>query len=202
MLIVGLTGGIGSGKTVASDYLASLGIEVIDADQVAREVVAPGESALEAIARHFGPGVIHADGSLNRPALRARVFANPDERRALERITHPAIRARILQHLQASTSAYTVLVSPLLFETGQVDFCGRTVVIDADESQQKARAASRDGVTEEQIASIMAAQMSRQDRLQRADDIIINHGDREDLYLQLDELHRRYLQLAGEHHHA
>jgi dephospho-CoA kinase len=202
MLIIGLTGGIGSGKTAASDYLAEQGITVVDADQVAREIVAPGEPALRAIAAHFGGDILQADGSLNRAALRQRVFADPAERQALEAITHPAIRERILSRLQASTSPYTLLVSPLLFETGQSDFCERTVVVDAEESLQQARAAARDGVGEDQIARIMAAQMPRADRLARADDVVINHGEREDLYLQLDELHRRYLTLAAGVPHA
>jgi len=202
MLIIGLTGGIGSGKTAASDYLAEQGITVVDADQVAREIVAPGEPALRAIAAHFGDDILQVDGSLNRAALRQRVFADPAERQALEAITHPAIRERILSRLQASTSPYTLLVSPLLFETGQADFCQRTVVIDAEESLQQARAAARDGVGEDQIARIMAAQMPRAERLARADDVVINQGDREDLYLQLDDLHRRYLALAAGVPHA
>lgn len=202
MLIVGLTGGIGSGKTVASDWLAEQGIEVVDADQVAREIVAPGEPALNAISRHFGPGILLSDGSLNRAALRQRVFSDPAERAVLESITHPAIRERILRHLQAAASAYTVLVSPLLFETGQAGFCGRTIVIDVEEATQKARASTRDGVSEAQIASIMAVQMSREERLKRADDIIVNQGDREDLYLQLEHLHRQFLALADEMNHG
>jgi len=202
MLIIGLTGGIGSGKTAASDYLAEQGITVVDADQVAREIVAPGEPALRAIAAHFGDDILQVDGSLNRAALRQRVFADPAERQALEAVTHPAIRERILSRLQASTSPYTLLVSPLLFETGQADFCQRTVVIDAEESLQQARAAARDGVGEDQIARIMAAQMPRAERLARADDVVINQGDREDLYLQLDDLHRRYLALAAGVPHA
>jgi dephospho-CoA kinase len=202
MLIIGLTGGIGSGKTLASDYLAEQGITVVDADQVAREVVQPGEPALDAIAARFGPEMLLADGSLNRPALRQRVFADPAERAALESITHPAIRARILKHLQDSTSAYTLLVSPLLFETGQAGFCQRTLVIDAEECDQKARAASRDGVSEAQIASIMAAQLPRDERLRRADDIIINLGAPADLYLQLDDMHRKYLDMAAELNYA
>lgn len=202
MLIIGLTGGIGSGKTLASDYLAEKGIDVVDADRVAREIVEPGEPALAAIAAHFGVDVLQADGSLNRAALRARVFADPAERSVLEAITHPAIRARILHHLQAATSPYVLLVSPLLFETGQADFCQRTVVIDADESAQKVRASSRDGVSETQIASIIAAQMPRSERLRRSDDIVVNHGAPDDLYLQLDDLHQKYLELAAELNHG
>ncbi len=202
MLIIGLTGGIGSGKTVASDYLADKGIDVVDADRVAREIVAAGEPALDAIRRHFGEAVILPDGTLDRPALRARVFADPRQRAALEAITHPAIRERILQHLQAGSSPYILLVSPLLFETGQAAFCQRTLVIDVDEATQRSRASSRDGVSAAQIDSIIAAQLPREERLKRADDIVVNHGEREDLYLQLDDLHRRYLDMAAEMNHV
>lgn len=202
MLIIGLTGGIGSGKTVASDYLADKGIDVVDADRVAREIVAAGEPALDAIRRHFGEAVILPDGTLDRPALRARVFADPQQRAALEAITHPAIRERILQHLQAGSSPYILLVSPLLFETGQASFCQRTLVIDVDEATQRTRASSRDGVSAAQIDSIIAAQLPREERLKRADDIVVNHGEREDLFLQLDDLHRRYLDMAAEMNHV
>lgn len=202
MLIIGLTGGIGSGKTVASDYLADKGIDVVDADRVAREIVATGEPALDAIRRHFGEAVILPDGTLDRPALRARVFADPQQRAALEAITHPAIRERILQHLQAGSSPYILLVSPLLFETGQASFCQRTLVIDVDEATQRTRASSRDGVSAAQIDSIIAAQLPREERLKRADDIVVNHGVREDLYLQLDDLHRRYLDMAAGMNHV
>lgn len=202
MLIIGLTGGIGSGKTVASDYLADKGIDVVDADRVAREIVAAGEPALDAIRRHFGEAVILPDGTLDRPALRARVFADPQQRAALEAITHPAIRERILQHLQAGSSPYILLVSPLLFETGQASFCQRTLVIDVDEATQRTRASSRDGVSVAQIDSIIAAQLPREERLKRADDIVVNHGEHEDLFLQLDDLHRRYLDMAAEMNHV
>lgn len=197
MYIIGLTGGIGSGKTAASDYLAlSYHIEVVDADIVAREVVMQGQPALLAIKQHFGQGVILADGQLNRAALREIVFNNPQERKALESITHPAIRERIQHKLAASLSVYTLLVSPLLFESGQSRFAQRNLVIDCDTSQQQQRASQRDNVTLQQIQQIMAAQLSREERLQRADDVVVNTGNLADLYQQLDHLHHRYLQLA------
>jgi dephospho-CoA kinase len=199
MYIVGLTGGIGSGKSVASEYLASLGIDVVDADVVARAVVAIGQPALAAIAQHFGPDVLQADGSLNRAALRALVFESPAERKALEAITHPAIRQGIQQQLAASVSPYTLLVSPLLFESGQYQFANRNVVIDASEELQRQRASLRDGVSTEQIGNIIAAQLPRAERLKRADDIVINHGDLADLYQQLDALHQKYLHLSQQH---
>lgn len=196
MYIVGLTGGIGSGKTAASDYLAAQGITVVDADVVAREVVMAGQLALAAIVSHFGANVLNADGSLNRAALRKIVFDQPTERKALEAITHPAIRQSLMQQLTASRSPYTLLVSPLLFESGQHQFAQRTLVIDTSEDMQRARAARRDGVSPEQIDQIMAAQLSRTERNRRADDIIVNHGDLTELYRQLAPLHNLYLQLS------
>ena len=196
MYVVGLTGGIGSGKTAASDYLHSLGIDVVDADVVARDVVAIGQPALAQIAQHFGTAVLLADGSLNRSALRTIVFNNADERKVLETITHPAIRQEILQQLTASVSPYTLLVSPLLFESGQYQFAHRNLVIDASEDLQRQRAALRDGVSSEQINNIMAAQLTRAERNRRADDIVINHGDLADLYQQLYAVHQQYLQLS------
>jgi dephospho-CoA kinase len=196
MYVVGLTGGIGSGKTAASDYLHSLGIDVVDADIVARDVVAIGQPVLAQIAQHFGTAVLLADGSLNRSALRTIVFNNADERKVLETITHPAIRQEILQQLKASVSPYTLLVSPLLFESGQYQFAHRNLVIDASEDLQRQRAALRDGVSSEQINNIMAAQLTRAERNRRADDIVINHGDLADLYQQLYAVHQQYLQLS------
>ena len=196
MYVVGLTGGIGSGKTAASDYLHSLGIDVVDADIVARDVVAIGQPVLAQIAQHFGTAVLLADGSLNRSALRTIVFNNADERKVLETITHPAIRQEILQQLTASVSPYTLLVSPLLFESGQYQFAHRNLVIDASEDLQRQRAALRDGVSSEQINRIMAAQLTRAERNRRADDIVINHGDLADLYQQLYAVHQQYLQLS------
>ena len=196
MYRVGLTGGIGSGKTAASDYLHSLGIDVVDADVVARDVVAIGQPALAQIAQHFGTAVLLADGSLNRSALRTIVFNNADERKVLETITHPAIRERIQHKLSASLSVYTLLVSPLLFESGQSTFAQRNLVIDCDPSLQQQRASQRDNVSLQQIQQIMAAQLSREERLRRADDVVINTGQLANLYQQLDHLHHRYLQLA------
>lgn len=197
MYVVGLTGGIGSGKTAASDYLASLGIIVVDADVIARDIVAIGQPALRAIAQHFGSDILHADGSLNRSSLRSIVFNNPAERKVLEAITHPAIRQDIQQRIAASVSPYTLLVSPLLFESGQHQLTHRNLVIDASEDLQRQRAATRDGVSAEQINTIMAAQLTRSERNLRANDIVINHGDLQDLYQQLDAVHQLYLNLSN-----
>ncbi|MDP2227747.1 MAG: dephospho-CoA kinase [Moraxellaceae bacterium] len=199
MYVIGLTGGIGSGKTMATDHFARLGITIVDADLASRVVVEPGQPALAEIAGHFGPDVLLADGRLNRPRLREIVFADPAARQALEQITHPRIAAEIVRQLGVSRSPYTILVSPLLFESSQHRFAQRTLLIDASEELQRQRAASRDGVSEEQIAAIMAAQMSRDSRRQRADDILSNDGDPAHLHAAVEALHARYLELAREH---
>lgn len=196
MFVIGLTGGIGSGKTVATDYLATKGITIVDADIAARVVVEPGQPALQEIAATFGAEVLHADGSLNRAHLRGIVFSDPAQRKVLESITHPRIRDEIMRQLQSSTSAYTVLVSPLLFESSQHQFAHRTLLIDAEETLQQERAATRDGSSKEQIAAIMAAQMSREERRKRANDVLLNNGETTLLYAQLDKLHEQYLALA------
>lgn len=195
MLVIGLTGGIGSGKTMATDYLQSLGITIVDADLASRVIVEPGQPALDEIANVFGAHLIE-DGRLNRAALREIVFADPTERKRLEAITHPRIAQEILRQLNASTSPYTVLVSPLLFESSQSRFAQRTLLIDAPEQAQKSRASQRDGVNEAQIAAIMAAQMTREQRRERADDIILNDGDPSHLQAALDTLHQQYLEMA------
>ena len=196
MWILGLTGGIGSGKTAASDYFAKLGIVVVDADIVAREVVQPGQPAWQAIREHFGPEVLQADGSLNRAWLRQKVFAEPAERQWLEQQTHPRIRASIIQQLQQAQSPYAILSSPLLFESGQAKLTARTLVIDVPEALQLQRASARDGNDAEQIRRIMAAQLSRAERCKQADDIVDNSGTLEQLYAQLQGLHERYLDYA------
>ncbi|MCC1495285.1 dephospho-CoA kinase [Alcanivorax sp. 1008] len=199
MFVVGLTGGIGSGKTAASDYLASKGITVVDADLVSRLVVQPGQPALQAIAERFGAGVIQPDGTLDRRALREIVFADPSARKDLEAITHPAIGAEILRQLQTSSSPYTLLVSPLLLESSQHKMAQRILLIDVPEALQLSRTASRDQVAETQVKAIMAAQMSRADKHQRADDIVTNDADLASLHRQLDTLHETYLKMAHAH---
>jgi len=200
--ILGVTGGIGSGKTAATNYLQHLGVTVVDADVVAREVVAPGTPALAAIAAHFGPEAILRDGAqagqLNRPWMRQCVFADPTQRLALEAITHPAIRDALRQQLMAAPSVYAVLASPLLWESGQVSFVQRTLLIDVSEATQVQRASGRDGVSPAQIEAIMKAQWSRAQRRERADDIISNEGSLAELHVQLDALHQQYLKLAAQ----
>ena len=196
MFILGLTGGIGSGKSAASAYFRDQGIVVVDADIVAREVVEPGQPALLAIKQRYGSEALHDDGTLNRAWLRAKVFAEPDERKWLESQTHPRIRDSIIAQLKAATSPYAILESPLLFESGQSELVARTLVIDVPEEIQVERACSRDGNEEEQIRRIIAAQIPRSERLQRTDDAVDNSGNLEALYSQLEPLHQSYLQLA------
>ena len=194
--VLGLTGGIGSGKSAASQWFEQKGIIVIDADIVAREVVAMGQPTLIEIQQTFGDWVLQADGQLNRRALRDHIFNVPEARMQLEAITHPAIRHSIIQQLQQANSPYVILVSPLLFETNQHELTQHTLLIDATRELQIARASQRDGQSLEQIEKIIAAQMSRADKRQKADDIVLNDGDLQHLAQQLESRHQQYLHMA------
>lgn len=196
MYVVGLTGGIGSGKSAVSRQLETLGIRVIDADVVAREVVEPGEPALQRIAARFGNEVLTDDGQLDRRQLRTIVFADSKQRTWLEDLLHPLIRDRILQQLEAAQSAYTVLASPLLLETDQHLLVNHTVVVDVEAAQQISRTASRDNSSEEQVKAILAAQMSREERLSRADSVVDNRGELAALAAQVNNLHPLLLTAA------
>ncbi len=200
MWILGLTGGIGSGKTAASDFFAAQGITVVDADIVAREVVEPGQPAWQAIREHYGEQALLPDQSLNRPWLREKVFADTEERHWLENQTHPRIRASIIRQLQQATSPYAILVSPLLFESGQSQLTSRTLLIDVPSALQIERASHRDQNNEEQIRRIIAAQMSREERCRLADDIADNSKNLEHLYHQLRQFHSAYLGYAANTH--
>lgn len=195
-LIIGLTGGIGSGKTAASDWFARQAIQVVDADVVARDVVAPGEPALAEIQQQFGNWVLQPDGSLNRAALREYIFNQPDARTTLEQITHPRIRQQIIDQLSHATSPYSMLVSPLLIESRQHELVNRVLLVDVPEHLQLSRASLRDSQSSEAIAKIMQVQMPRLQRQRHADDIVVNDGDLRHLYGQLMPLHQKYLQLA------
>ena len=195
-LIIGLTGGIGSGKSEVSRRFQSLGIVVVDADEVARLVVEPGQAALADIATHFGSHIVSVDGRLNRALLRKIIFSQPEEKRWLEALLHPLINQEIRQQLADATSPYTMLSSPLLLETRQHELVDRILVIDASEALQVARAGSRDGNSSEQIKAIMATQLSREARNSRADDIIHNHGDLLELDEQVNTLHQQYMALT------
>lgn len=194
--ILGLTGGIGSGKSAASQWFETQGITVVDADIVAREIVEKGQPALEQIKQSFGDWVLLENGELDRRALREHIFKEPQARHQLEQITHPAIRQSIIQQLQAATSPYVILVSPLLFETNQHQLTQRTLLIDASEDLQILRASQRDGQSIEQIQKIIAAQMPRAEKLKIADDVILNDGHIEHLYRKLEPLHQQYLAKA------
>lgn len=198
-MIIGVTGGIASGKSTVANAFAALGAPWVDADDVAREVVEPGEPALETIAERFGREVLNEDGTLNRRALREIVFAHAGERRWLESVTHPRIRERLIEHLArllATGSPYVLLVSPLLFESGQSEMTDRTLVIDVPEALQIARTAARDDVDEAQARAIVAAQMPRTERLARADDVLDNGGSEAAMRRRVAELDRHYRELA------
>ncbi|MBB5212120.1 dephospho-CoA kinase [Microbulbifer hydrolyticus] len=202
MFTVGLTGGIGSGKSAAAARFRHHGVNVVDADWAARVVVEPGRPALVEIARHFGEAVILADGSLDRAALRQRVFDDPAERRWLEQLTHPLIREEIISSLAVSqtthSAPYAILESPLLIETSQSELVQRVCVVDIPEALQLQRASARDANSVEQIRKIMAAQLPRDERCAKADDILDNSGSLESLNAQVDALHRKYIQLAAQ----
>jgi len=196
-LVIGITGGIGSGKTAVSDRFKALGITVVDADVASRVVVEPGRPALAAIAEHFGSAALNDDGTLNRAELRKRVFADPDERRWLERLTHPLINEYLREELTKAESPYAILVSPLLAETGQSRFCQRILVIDVPIDIQVERTMSRDANDESQVRAIIAAQASREERLALADDVIVNDQGLEHIDAEVERLHRMYLELAA-----
>jgi dephospho-CoA kinase len=195
-LIVGITGGIGSGKSAVTSRFEILGITVVDADLAARVVVEPGREALGAIEEHFGRSVIQADGTLDRAALRARVFADEEERRWLERLTHPLIGREIADQIAASRSAYTILSSPLLLETSQKELVDLVVVVDVPEELQLARTVARDDNDEAQVRRIMAAQLGREQRREQADILIDNSRSLAELDGVVEELHKEFLARA------
>lgn len=192
-LVVGITGGIGSGKSAVTELFEQRGITVVDADLVARLVVEPGKPALAAIADHFGAGILQDDGALDRAALRSRVFADDTERHWLEHLTHPLIGREILEQINASGSPYTILSSPLLLDTRQKALVDCVVVVDVPEDLQLQRTMQRDRNDEAQVKRIMAAQMGRGDRLVRADIVIDNSRSLEELGSQVEELHKEFL---------
>ena len=188
-MIVGLTGGIGSGKSAVSSQLKALGIVVVDADQVARDVVVIGSPALESIAQHFGVQILLEDGTLNRTKLRQCIFADKAQKHWLEALLHPLIGVAIAQQLALASSVYVVLESPLLLETSQHKTTDFVVVVDANETLQRERACQRDGVTREQIDAIIHSQMTRQKRLDKAHWVIDNRQDLTHLKAQVLQLH-------------
>ena len=195
--ILGLTGGIGSGKSAAAEHFAALGVHVVDADHAARWVVEPGRPALAKIAEHFGDAVLQADGQLDRSALRSLIFSDPELRRWLEALLHPLIREEIALNLAQAKSPYAILVSPLLIESGQYATTQRVLVIDAPQALQIERTLLRDNTSEQQVQAILKDQASLEERLSHADDILVNDSDLKTLQTEVERLHHFYLTLRG-----
>ncbi len=196
--IVGLTGGIGSGKTTVANQFAALGIQLVDADVVAREVVAPGSAALQAICSHFGVEMVLADGSLNRALLREKVFSNPNDKQWLNQLLHPLIRAQMLQQLAAATSPYVVLVAPLLLENGLQSLVDQVLVVDVSPQTQLQRTTARDKVPASQVEAIMASQCTPEQRRAGATQLLDNDLPPESLPERVAALHQLYSGLAAE----
>ncbi len=197
MYRVGLTGGIASGKTMVANIFAELGAGVVDTDQVARDVVAPGQPGLDAVRSEFGAAVIRASGELDRRALREVVFADPAARQTLESLLHPLIRARTLEALEQMKAPYAVAVVPLLVETGFGKLVDRVAVVDCPREIQLRRLMDRDGIEPDQAESMLSAQVDRQTRLQAADDVIDNSGNLESTRRQVQQLNDRYSRLSA-----
>ena len=199
--VIGISGGIGSGKTTVTDLFAKYGIEVIDADVIARQVVEPGSPALKAIVNKFGQFVLNesggsSSGTLDRAKLRNLVFNNIETKNWLNQLLHPAIRQQMLLQTKQAKSAYCLLSVPLLVESKLYEQVDRVVIVDVDEQTQLQRTLLRDKTNEQQILAIMSAQATRQQRLAVADDIIDNNGKADDLAEQVAQLHKKYLQIA------
>ena len=194
-MIIGLTGGIGSGKTAVSDSFESLGIDVVDADLASRVVVQKGKPCLLKIAQHFGEDILTKEAELDRAKLREIIFKSEEEKNWLESLLHPAIANQIQVELNASKSPYTILVSPLLLETNQKDFCSKVLAVDVPVETQVERTLERDGVSKEQVQAIINSQISRNDRLNLADEVIVNDGTLEDLEIAVKILHEKFLSL-------
>lgn len=194
--LVGLTGGIGSGKSAAAARFAASGIHVVDADDAARWVVEPGQPGLAGLVGRFGRAVLQPDGRLDRAALRRQIFSDPRQRLWVEQLLHPLVRQAIADNLAGAQSEYAVLVSPLLIERGQYRQVQRVLVVDVPEALQLQRVLQRDGGDEAQARAILQAQLSREERLRHADDVIHNTGSLQELETRVLQLHQQYLQMA------
>jgi len=192
-MIIGLSGGIGSGKTAVSNCFQELGITIVDADLASRVVVEKGKPSLESIEEHFGSDILNESGEVDRSKLWEIIFNSDSEKQWLESLLHPAIAKQIQHELSSSKSPYTILVSPLLLETNQKDFCSKVLVVDVPVETQVSRTLARDGVSEEQINSIINSQIDRNERLALADEVISNNGTIEDLEVAVRELHNKFL---------
>lgn len=197
--VVGLTGGVGSGKSTVANAFSALGVPVIDTDQLARELVAPGQSALDEIVAEFGANVIMANGELDRDAMRQQIFADPAQKSRLESILHPRIRQRIRTLLAGIEAPYSIVVIPLLLEASQVDLVDRILVVDAPEKEQLKRVAARDSLSDNAVMAIINAQADRKTRLDAADDVIVNDQDISALTEHVQELHKHYMDISHEH---
>jgi len=198
-LVVGVTGGIGSGKSTVCAMFAEFGIPVIDTDQVAREVVVPGSEGLTAVVAVFGTDILTAEGELDRAALRRIVFQNPGLRVQLEQILHPRIRARVAAHIAAVATPYCLVGIPRLANRSGQGYLDRVLVVDCPEEVQEARVMQRDGISREEVLAIMKTQVSRDQRLALADEVIVNAGDLDAIRAEVAALHKRYLELAAHH---
>ncbi len=196
-LIIGVTGGIGSGKSTVCAEFAQLGIPVIDTDQVARDVVVPGSEGLAAVVEEFGTMVLAADGTLDRAKLRGIVFADSAKRERLEALLHPRIRARVAKLIESVTSPYCLLGIPLLVERGNHQQVDRILVVDCPTEIQIARVRARDKLTDDEVTAIMRTQATRDLRLAKADDVVMNDTDLDNIRRQVNELHARYLAQAA-----
>lgn len=198
MFVVGVTGGIGSGKTAVTNAFQELGITIVDADIAAREVVTLGSKGLNAITDHFGTDILLENGTLNRAKLREIIFKNLAEKKWLEQLTHPLIREEIIKGLKDSTSPYTILVSPLLIESGQSQLVNRVLVVDVPVDVQIQRTCERDSNPQSQVEAIIKSQLDRETRLSYADDIINNDQSLLHLQQQVAKLNQQYLRLSEE----
>ena len=194
--ILGLTGGIGAGKTLVSNHLSSLGIEIVDADVIAREVVAVDSDGLNAIVKHFGHAILLDDSSLNRAKLREIIFADLEQKNWLNNLLHPMIRQNITEKLDNAKSPYVVLSAPLLFENKLDALCNHSLLVDVPVEVQLARTTNRDLVSTEQVKNIIAAQMSRDDKLQKAGSILDNRREIDLVLADVERLHRAFLKQA------
>ena len=199
MLIVGLTGGIGSGKSAAAQHFARLGVPIIDTDLIARQLVEPGQVALTEITQQFGHEVLTSDGQLNRAILRQLIFTDSSKRQTLEAILHPRIRAEMLRQASLLNASYTIFVIPLLVEAEQRPLVNRVLVVDCDDEIRRQRLKQRDQMNDTDITRAFAAQASRTQRLTIADEIINNDGDIHQLLRQVEQLHHHYTQLAEQY---
>jgi dephospho-CoA kinase len=196
VLVIGVTGGIGSGKTTVANLFSSLGAPVIDADELARQVVAPGQPAYEEILQHFGTTILSKSGELDRRRLRERIFSEPAKRDRLEAIVHPRVYAQMKRLLDCLEAPYAIVVVPLLIESGARDLVDRVLVVDSPEELQIERTQRRDGTTRAAVKKILAAQLDRSARLSAADDVIENDTSMEALEKVVSRLHRQYLSEA------